>query len=250
MKLENKKVVIVGASSGIGAELARVLARKGCEVALVARREEALKSLSAAINQQEGKPVATVYPSDVTDFDKSEALLDAIARDLGGLDGLFYCAGVMPKVKPGEYDFSKDRQMIEVNLLGAIAWINSAAKRFSIAKSGVIVAISSIAGDRGRASAPGYMTSKAALSAYMESIRNRISRFGVRVVTIKPGFVDTEMLAGVQTPIKPSPVADVVRDIIEAVEGGDQVRYTPGFWKFVGFALKHMPSPIMQRLNF
>ena len=109
---------------------------------------------------------------------------------------LIYAAGVMPEVVEGEYDFAKDRSMIEVNLLGAMAWMNPAAAFFEAQRRGTIAGISSIAGERGRRGNPGYCTSKAALSTYLESLRNRLSRYGVNVVTIKPGFVDTAMTRG------------------------------------------------------
>jgi hypothetical protein len=97
---------------------------------------------------------------------------------------------------------------------------------------------------------PGYITSKAGLSTYLESIRNRVARHGVLVSTIKPGYVATDLLAGIATPLKPTPVDEVAKEIIDAVESGKETLYTPNFWRFVGFVLKHAPSFIMQRVNF
>lgn len=250
MKIAQKKVIIVGASSGIGAALARVLAGKGCTVALVARRESELCSIADEINRRAGKTLARPYRGDVTDYPNVEPLFDRIARDLGGVDALIYNSGIMPSVKRGEYSFDKDRAMIEVNLLGAMAWINVAARRFEIARSGAIVGTSSIAGDRGRASMPGYITSKAALDTYLESIRNRVARYGVQVTTIKPGFVDTDLLGGAKTPIKAASPDDAAREIVAAIEDGALVRYVPGFWRWIGMAIKMAPSFVMQRVNF
>jgi len=250
MKLDQKNVVLVGASSGIGAALAKVLAGKGCSLALIARREPQLIALADDINHNAGKTLARAYRGDVTQYETIEPLFDQIARDLGGIDVLIYASGVMPSVKRDEYCFEKDRAMIEVNVLGAMAWINVAAKRFETARSGVIAGISSIAGDRGRASMPGYITSKAALDAYLESIRNRISRYGVQVTTIKPGYVDTDLLAGAKTPIKAISPDQAAREIVSAIEDGAQVRYVPGFWRWIGMAVKCAPSFIMQRVNF
>ncbi|HEY3332917.1 MAG TPA: SDR family NAD(P)-dependent oxidoreductase [Capsulimonadaceae bacterium] len=250
MNLDQKKVVIVGASSGIGAALAQAFAGKGCTVALVARREAELVSVSDAINRQAGRTLAHPYIGDVTEYDTAGPLLDKIALDLGGVDVLVYNSGIMPRVQFGEYSFDKDRAMIEVNLLGAMAWINAAAQRFQVAKSGAIVGISSIAGDRGRGSMPGYITSKAALDTYLESIRNRVGRYGVQVTTIKPGYVATDLLAGVKTPIRPAAPEEAAREIVAAVEAGANVRYVPGFWRWVGMAIKLAPSFVMQRVKF
>ncbi len=250
MKLDQKKVVIVGASSGIGAALAKAFAGKGCKVALVARRETELTAVADEINQLAGRTLAYPYRGDVTEYDSAGPLLNKIALDMGGVDVLVYNAGVMPRVKIDEYSFEKDRAMIEVNLLGAIAWVNAAAQRFTVAKSGAIVGISSIAGDRGRASIPGYMTSKIGLNGYLESIRNRVAKHGVQVTIIKPGWVETDLLAGVKTPIKPAKPEVVAQEILAAIEEGAEVRYTPGFWRWIGLAIKLAPSFVMQRVKF
>jgi NAD(P)-dependent dehydrogenase (short-subunit alcohol dehydrogenase family) len=189
-----ERAIIVGASSGIGAETAKLLARGGCAVALVARRESELNALAGTIRAAGG--TAFVYPHDVSDFGDVPALFQQICRDLGGLDAIFYAAGVMPRITVDEFDFAKDRAMIEVNVLGAIAWLNEAAVRFAATGTGTIVGIGSVAGDRGRRGQPVYCTSKAALETYLEALRNRVGRVGVRVVTVKPGPVDTPMTRG------------------------------------------------------
>ncbi|MDR3710389.1 MAG: SDR family NAD(P)-dependent oxidoreductase [Capsulimonadaceae bacterium] len=250
MKLDQKKVIVVGASSGIGASIARALGAKNCSIGLVARREELMHGIADEINTRAGRTIAQTYVGDVTHFDEAEPLLDRIAGDMGGVDVLIYVSGIMPAVQFHEYSFDKDRAMIEVNLLGAMAWINAAAKRFETARAGAIVGISSIAGDRGRGSMPGYITSKAALDAYLESIRNRISRYGVQVTTIKPGYVATDLLGGAKTPLKAISPDEAAAAIVSAIEEGAQVRYVPGFWRWIGMAVKLAPSFVMQRVKF
>ncbi|MFQ3586805.1 MAG: SDR family NAD(P)-dependent oxidoreductase [Fimbriimonadaceae bacterium] len=182
--------IVVGASSGIGAEVTRQLAEKGWRVAAVARRADRLERLAA---EHPGRVIPVVH--DVRDTGAVPELFLKTTGELGGLDLIVYAAGVMPEVGWHEYNFEKDRLMVEVNLLGAIAWLNQAAIRFEGTRSGSIVAIGSVAGDRGRAGQPVYNTTKAALATYMEALRNRLSRYGVRVVTIKPGPTATEMTA-------------------------------------------------------
>ena len=123
-------------------------------------------------------------------------LLQSVARDLGGLDLVVYSAGLMHRIAPDEYDTGKDRDMVEVNLLGAMTWLNPVVARFAALGRGTIVGIGSVAGDRGRCGNPAYGAAKAGLHAYLEALRNRVARRGVRVVTIKPGFVDTAMSRG------------------------------------------------------
>lgn len=191
MASQFQKAIVVGASSGIGAELAKQLAESGCQVIAIARRAEALEQLASRFPDR-------IYPlvHDVTHFDDAERAFEEAVRKLQGLDVIFYSSGVMPKVGPSEFNFEKDKAMIDVNVLGAIAWLNLAAERFKVAQRGTIVAIGSVAGDRGRKGQPVYNASKACVAAYVEALRNRLWRDGVTVVTIKPGPVETPMTAG------------------------------------------------------
>lgn len=240
--------LIIGASSGIGAELARQLAREGCKVALVARRREDLQRLADEINTG-GKQQAYVYPHDVREYECVPALFQQIARELGGLDLVLYTAGVMPRVAEDEYDFAKDRLNVEVNLLGAIAWLNEAAQRFGRAKSGCIVGISSVAGDRGRKGNPSYAASKAALNTYLEALRNRVGREGVAVVTVKPGPVDTPMTQGLDKLPLMIPAERAASEILRAARRRAGTVYIPGVWRSIMFIIRHIPSFLFQRQN-
>ena len=109
------------------------------------------------------------------------------------------------------------------------------------------MAISSVSGDRGRRMNPAYHTSKGALSIFMESLRNRLSQHGVAVTTIKPGFVQTDMLADVENPmwaISPAKAADI---IVTAAEKGNQTKYVPGRWGLVMLIIRHIPSFVFRR---
>lgn len=184
-----QKAIVIGASSGIGAELVKVLAQDGCQVAAVARRRDRLVALA---QQFPGKVLP--YEHDVRKVDDAAALFERITGDLGGLDLVIYSSGVMAKVDPDEYSLEKDREMVETNLLACIAWLNLAAIRFGNVGSGTIVGIGSVAGDRGRRGQPVYNATKGGQAIYLEALRNRLSGRGVTVVTIKPGPVDTDLL--------------------------------------------------------
>jgi len=243
------RAIVVGASSGIGAAIARRLAKEGYVVALMARRSAHLDTLCAEINQQHEHTVALAYPHDVTHFDEIPALFERVINDLGQIDLIIYNAGVMPPLGPDEFNFEKDKFVIDVNLLGAMAWLNPAATLFSTLGRGQIVGISSIAGERGRVGHPSLNTSKAGFSTYLESLRNRLSRKGVHVLTVKPGFIDTEMLNDVKKTfwvISPDKAAD---DIWRAVQRRKQVIFTPARWRWVGLVLQHIPSFIFRRLS-
>ena len=238
-----KKAIVVGASSGIGAAVVTELSQQGYRVAALARREDKLNALCDSLDN------ARAYVHDVTDFDAVPALFHQITRDLDGLDLIVYVAGVQPTVAPDEYSFDKDRQMMEVNVIGAMAWLNQAALRFSRAQTGHIVGISSVAGDRGRSAFPGYHTSKGALNVYLESLRNRLDKQGVTVTTIKPGFVDTVLLENAAKTFWVIKPAEAARQIVGAVQKKQQVIYVPGRWRWVMLIIMNIPSFIFRRLS-
>jgi decaprenylphospho-beta-D-erythro-pentofuranosid-2-ulose 2-reductase len=242
--------IVIGASSGIGLEVARQLARRGTQVALVARRSDDLAAACTAIDV-EGSGKALAYAHDVRDTATTPALFQQIARDLGGVDLVVYVAGIMPAVGPDAYETAKDAAIVQVNLIGAMAWLNEAADRFTHLGGGTIVGISSVAGDRGRRANPSYAASKAGLTTYLEALRNRLGRHSVRVVTIKPGYVATAMLAGFKVP-RFLPVTSpeiVARQIVAAAERGRREVYVPAIWRPIMWVVRAVPSPIFQRLN-
>lgn len=249
MKLRKKCAIVVGASSGIGAAVARRLARAGWHLALVARRQEALNQVAADIARLPGAHPALVYPHDVTNYDEVPALFDRIADDLGGLELVLYASGVMPDVGPEEFDFAKDRAMVEVNLLGMIAWLNQAADLFARLEGGTIAGIGSVAGDRGRRDRPGYNTSKGAQAIFLESLRNRLAPRNVRVVTIKPGPVATPMTEGLgQMPFMIS-ANEAAREIVRALESSRSTVYVPHRWAVIMLVIRHIPSFLFRRLG-
>jgi len=247
-----KRGIIVGASAGTGAVLARKLAKEGYTLALVARSKDKLKTLCSEINAAANETRALAYVHDVTNYEEVPALLQKIIADLGGLDTIVFMAGVNdPPGGIDKFNFENDRKMVEVNLIGAMAWLHPVSEMFQNAKTGQIVGVSSVAGDRGRVGNPGYNTSKAGLTTYLEALRNRLTRHGVNVLTVKPGFMKTEMLKAAQggTPfaISPEKAADA---IYNAMRKRKQVIYTASIWRWIMLAIQHTPSVIFRRLSF
>lgn len=245
-----RRGLILGASDGLGAALARTLSREGYSLALIARTKTKLEALCQEINLQGGD--ACSYVHNVTDYDKVPSLLLKIVADLGGLDAVIYVASVnLPPGGIDRYNFENDRQMIEVNLIGAMAWLTPVAEMFQSAKAGQIVGISSVAGDRGRVGNPGYNASKAGLTAYLEALRNRLTRHGVNVLTVKPGFMKTDMLKAAlgPTPFAIEP-ALAAHHIVNAMKKRKQVIYTAPIWRWIMLAIQHTPSFIFRRLSF
>lgn len=249
MGAEFQYALVIGASSGIGEAVARRLATDGSRVALVARRGDELDRIVAEINAAAGDERAISFAHDVRDTERVAGLFQEIARELGGLDLVVYAAGIMHPVAFDEYDSAKGLEMLEVNLGGAVAWLDPAAERFDRLSGGTIVGIGSVAGDRGRSGNPVYGTSKAGLHTYLEAIRNRVARNGVRVVTIKPGFVDTSMtrgLDGLFWLISPDRAAEI---IVGHARRGTTTAYVPARWRLVMTVIKCIPSFVFRRLK-
>lgn len=240
--------IVIGASSGIGEAIAQQLAREGHAVALVARRVDLLNNVAEQIKTSGGR--AHVYVHDVTHFDEAPTLFQTILKDLGRVDVVVYCSGVMPKVDRSEFNFEKDKLMMDVQALGAMAWLDQAAMAFERLGRGSIVGISSVAGDRGRIINPVYNASKAAFSTYLEALRNRLSRKGVHVLTVKPGFVDTEMFRSTGRSARGAISPDqAAADVWKAIKGRKQTIYTPARWGLIMLVIRHIPSFIFRRLS-
>ncbi len=242
MESEFRKAIVVGASSGVGLEIARLLAADGARVAVVARRKDRLDEFAATV---EGEVLA--YAHDVTHFEEVPGLFQTICQDLGGLDLLIYAAGVMPEVGFHEFSFEKDKAMIDVNVLGAIAWLNQGAVRFENVRHGSLVAIGSVAGERGRSGQPVYNASKACLATYMEALRNRLCRSGVEVVTIKPGPMATQMTAHLHFKNMMDPVDAARKIIILSRKTGEY--YLKFSHRVIFFIIRNFPSFIFRKLK-
>ncbi|MEZ6036610.1 MAG: SDR family NAD(P)-dependent oxidoreductase [Planctomycetota bacterium] len=240
--------IVVGASSGIGLAIARRLASSGRKVAMLARREAELRTQVDLINDTLGRKVAFAYVHDAGDIDNADGLFARIEQEHGEVDELHFVAGVMPDVGVDEFDLGKDRQQVVVNMLGCIAWGNAAARRFQQKKRGAIIGVSSVAQDRGRIGRPVYNASKAGMDTYLEALRNRLWRHGVRVTTIRPGFVETPMTAGLA--LKGAIPADKAAQLIlKARDRQKAIAYVPGKWRPIMFVIRNIPSFVFRKLS-
>jgi len=246
----HKRAIIVGASSGIGAALARHLAIEGYNLALLARRGDLLTALCDEINTAAREIRAISFVHDVTDYDSVPGLLQECVSALGGLDLFIYNAGISFPSGMKHFEFEKDRLVTEVNYLGALAWLNPVASMFTNLRAGQIVGVSSVAGERGRVGNPSYNASKAALTCYLESLRNRLTRRGVHVLTVKPGYVQTGMVAAVRHPYFVIPTERAAADICRAIRKHKQEFYTAPIWRLVMFVVRNIPSFAFRRMSF
>jgi NAD(P)-dependent dehydrogenase (short-subunit alcohol dehydrogenase family) len=245
------RAIVVGASSGQGAAIVRQLAGEGYSVAAIAPWKEQLDEVAASCQEvaAAGGGRVLTYVHDVKDHAEVPELFERIVTELGGLDLMVYTAGIMPRITEDDYDTALDLEIMAVNTSGCIAWGNPCAEYLRAQRSGTIVGISSVAGDRGRRGNPAYCTSKAAMNTYLESLRNRLGQYGVHVCTIKPGYVATAMtegLSGLFWVISPEESA---RQILNAARKRANVRYVPYRWITIMTIIRMMPSVIFRRLS-
>jgi len=243
-------VVLCGATDGIGLALARLYAARGWHVGLLGRDPAKLERVAAELRRI-GVAVATAV-CDVRDPASAEAGFAAVLHALGRMDLFVYCAGVLHPGDGLHSDAAADRETMDVNTSGAVHLLGLAAEYFRFAQRGHLTAIGSIAGDRGRKGNPAYNASKAALHTYLEALRNRLHPFGVRVTTIKPGFVRTRMLARRADggwPAGSITAEEAARLIARGLDRGREVFYVPPWWGLVAFAIRHTPRFVFKHLG-
>jgi NAD(P)-dependent dehydrogenase (short-subunit alcohol dehydrogenase family) len=172
-----------------------------------------------------------------------------LALSSRALAGVVVAHGLLTEQSVSAKDPAELRRMIDVNFTSAAVVLALAANHFEPRRTGFIAAISSVAGDRGRRSNYVYGSAKAGLTAMLSGMRQRLGRSGVRVLTIKPGFVDTKMtfgLGGMFLVASPDEVAD---DVVRALRKGRGVVYTPWFWRWIMLVIRAIPEGVFRRLD-
>jgi len=176
-------------------------------------------------------------------------MLDAAADAMGGLDVLVVAVGRLGDQRRAEQDPTHLAAVVDVNFTHVAQLLERAAHRLEAQGSGMLVALSSVAGDRGRPSNYAYGAAKAGLSAFLGGLRGRLYDAGVHVLTVKPGPVDTKMTAGLDDlPLLADP-GTVADDIVQAMETYTDVCYTPGVWRLIMAAIRCIPASVFKRLN-
>ena len=189
--LDGQVALVTGASSGIGAATAEALAAEGASVALAARRADRLEDVADRIEADGGE--AVVVPTDVTDEDDVDAMIDRTVTELGRLDVLVNNAGVMLLEAVADADTDNWRRMVEVNLLGLMNATHAALPVMEEQGSGHVVNVSSVAGRQATATASGYNATKFGVNGFTEAFRQEVVEDGIRTTIVEPGLVETEL---------------------------------------------------------
>jgi short-subunit dehydrogenase len=238
----------VGATSAIAEAVARIFAAHGDRLLLAGRNPARLQAIADDLRVRGATQVETSL-FEATDYTRHPALVEEAFTRLGGLDTALIAHGTLPDQKACEASFESVREALEVNALSVISLATELANRFEHQGRGTLAVISSVAGDRGRQSNYIYGTAKAAVTTFLQGLRNRLHRSGVHVLTVKPGFVDTPMTQDFPKSHLWASSKRVARGIYRAIERRQDIAYVPGFWRAVMTVIRLIPERIFKTLR-
>ena len=243
-----RRVVIYGATSAMAESCARCCASRGDGLVLVGRRLERLEAIAADLRTRGARQVEVVE-ADLAAVQDPTALYAACRATLGGCDVLLVAYGVLPDQRACEEDGQVAAQALRVNFLSVVELLTPVAQAMVADRSGTIAVITSVAGERGRQSNYTYGAAKGGLDLWLGGLRNRLHASGVRVITIRPGFVDSPMTAAFpKGPLFVSSDA-AGRAIERALRGGAPIVYVPWFWRWIMMIIRSIPERLFVRLK-
>jgi len=239
-------VLIIGAKSDIAKATARKYAKQGFDLYLAARNVDELEEFTKDIITRTQRSIK-LLELDILDYDSHQSFYDNLNEKPFGV---ISAVGYLGNQEKAQSDFSETKKIIDTNYTGVVSLFNIIAYDFEKRKSGFIVGISSVAGDRGRKSNYVYGAAKAALTTYLSGLRNRLYSAQVHVLTVKPGFVATKMTEKLDLPkkltVQPEEVAE---DIYRAQQNSKNVLYTKWIWRWVMPIIKMIPEWKFKGMN-
>lgn len=238
-------VLILGATSAIARGAASAFARRGHALYLAARDLPELQRMAADLAIRYRVPVRCGL-FDAEAYSTHDDFLERVVREMNGLTGVLLASGYMGD---GAKRFETSSRVIAVNFTGAVSILSLCAEYLENAGNGFIIGISSVAGDRGRQSNYVYGAAKGALSLFLQGLRNRLFPAGIRVITVKPGFVDTSMTFGMPGLFLVASPTDVGERIVKSLESSVDVVYVPWFWRYIMLIIKLIPEALFKRLK-
>jgi decaprenylphospho-beta-D-erythro-pentofuranosid-2-ulose 2-reductase len=243
-----KNILIIGATSAIARHTARLYAAQGQRLFLIGRNTAALEVMQSDLRLR-GASEVDYLAADLSETKHHVALINNIVEIMPRIDIALLAYGTLGDQHAAEQDFSIARDELNVNCLSVLSLLTVLANICEKQQSGTLAVISSVAGDRGRQSNYIYGTAKGALSIYLQGLRNRLSKQGVHVLTIKPGFVDTPMTREFDKGLLWVGPDTIARGIVKAISKRRNVVYLPWFWYWIMLVIKAIPESVFKRMS-
>lgn len=243
-----RRILVLGATSGIAEHTCRLWAARGDSLFLIGRNADRLGAVAADLRTRGASYVGTA----VADLDATSThpeLLAHAINSLAGLDIAFLALGVLGDAAEAQRSFAEAATILHTNFTAPASLLTWLANYSAQRHHGTLAVLSSVAGDRGRKSNYVYGSSKAGLSTFVDGLRNRLDREGVRVMTIKPGPVKTAMTEGMAGSAGFADVQSVAETLVAAIDKGTPVLYVPAKWRIIMAVIRHMPDRIFKKMN-
>lgn len=241
-----QKVLIIGATSAIAEAVARLYAARASTIFLVGRNATRLDAIAADLRVR-GAHQVDAYALDVNDLAGHAAMLDAAWAASGGIDTVLIAHGTLPDQAACDQSVELAMREFITNGTSTIALCTALAQRLSAGSN--LAVISSVAGDRGRASNYLYGSAKAAVTAFLSGQGQRLGKLGINVLTIKPGFVDTPMTQAFKKGALWASADKVAQGIVRASDRRRAVAYLPGFWWAIMMVIKNIPEFVFRKIS-
>ena len=238
--------IILGATSSMARAFARRVAADGATVLLAGRDMEDMEKTAADLVARGGRAEAVAF--DARKPHGFDAIVDRAKAEPGVLNAAVF-VGSMPDQSAIDADPDLIDGTVRDSFTGPAHLLQMLAPEIELRGAGTIVGLGSVAGDRGRIGNYVYGAAKAGFATYLSGLRNRLTRSGGHVVTVKPGFVDTAMTWGIEGMFLVASPDAVARDILKAVAKGRNVIYTPFFWRWIMLIIRLIPEPVFKKLS-
>jgi decaprenylphospho-beta-D-erythro-pentofuranosid-2-ulose 2-reductase len=245
------KVVLLGATKGMGRALARLMAERSDALFLLGRDRDDLARSAADLQIRGAHGTVGIASCDLLDPMTFAPALDAATQALGGLDTVVVTAGLFATQEALERDAALRERLLTVDFTNTIQFCELARERL-LASGGAarLCVFSSVAGDRARKPVLYYGAAKAGLSYYLTGLDHKFAAAGLKTILVKPGFVKTGMVADLKPPPFAGEPEAVARIVLRAIDRGTPVVYAPGIWRWIMLLIRLLPRLVMRRIVF
>ncbi len=248
MKSLAKNILVIGATSDIAEAVLKEYAVNGNNIYIVGRNTDRLKSLSKDLMVRGANKVSSDF-FEANDFEAHNIMINKAFGVFGVFDVALIAHGTLPNQKTCEKDFFATLDEINTNAISVISLLSALVDNFLIQNMGTIAVITSVAGERGRQSNYIYGSAKGMVSIYLQGLRNRLCKSGVKIVDIRPGLISTNMTLNMDKGLLWTEPKNIAKKIINGIKHGDSIVYAPNYWKYIMFIVRNIPESIFKKLK-